>query len=162
MFKSSRVFPLIEIPKKLQEYPNAREGKVRLAIHHHLIQDTQTMLEGPPPLIPRVLISKKPQLEVISEVDSSREKDESMHNSFILDKPSMQNLTNMEFLKKVLDLNEQIVREMWEAGNKHATKNCSDTNVSSPFSKMDLDWTNTSNQERKFEARTSSIIKLLA
>ena len=30
---NSRVTPLTEIPKKLQEYPNPREEKVRLDLH---------------------------------------------------------------------------------------------------------------------------------
>ena len=45
---NSRITPLTEIPKKLQEYPNPREEKVRLAVHQQLIRDTQTELEGPP------------------------------------------------------------------------------------------------------------------
>ena len=48
---NSRITPLTEIPKKLQEYPNPREEKVRLALHQQLIRDMQTMLEGPPPAI---------------------------------------------------------------------------------------------------------------
>ena len=45
---NSQITSLIEIPKKLQEYPNPREEKVRLALHQQLIRDTQMMLEGPP------------------------------------------------------------------------------------------------------------------
>ena len=48
---NSRITSLTEIPKKLQQYPNPREEKVRLALHQQLIRDTQTMLEGPPPAI---------------------------------------------------------------------------------------------------------------
>lgn len=44
---SSCITPLTEIPKKLQEYPNPQEEKVRLVVHQQLIQETQTMLEGP-------------------------------------------------------------------------------------------------------------------
>ena len=48
---NSQVTPLIEIPKKLQEYPNPIEKKVRLAVVQQLIQDTQSTLEGPSPPI---------------------------------------------------------------------------------------------------------------
>lgn len=51
---NSRITPLTKIPKKLQEYPNLREEKVRLVVHQQLIhRDTQTMLEGPPLAIRR-------------------------------------------------------------------------------------------------------------
>ena len=45
---NNRVTPLIEIPKKLQEYPNPVEEKVRLAVFQQLIQETQSTLKGPP------------------------------------------------------------------------------------------------------------------
>ena len=77
---NSRITPLTEIPKKLQEYPNPREEKVRLALHQQLIRDTQTMLEGPPPAIKRGKVSMKPNLETIHEVASSKEREESMHS----------------------------------------------------------------------------------
>ena len=75
---NSRIPPLTEIPKKLQEYPNPREEKVRLAVHQNMIKDTQTMLEGPPPIIKRGPISKRPDLETILEVSSSQERDGSL------------------------------------------------------------------------------------
>ena len=37
---NSRIPPLTEIPKKLQEYPNPQEEKVRLAVHQDIIRDT--------------------------------------------------------------------------------------------------------------------------
>ena len=45
---NSRITPQTEIPKKLQEYPNPRDEKERLAAHQQLIQDTQAQIEGPP------------------------------------------------------------------------------------------------------------------
>ena len=42
-----RITPLTEIPKKLQEYPNPREEKIRLAVHQKMVRDTQTTFEGP-------------------------------------------------------------------------------------------------------------------
>ena len=54
---NSQIPPLTEIPKKLQEYLNLREEKVRLAIHQNMIQDTQIMFEGPPSIIKRGPIS---------------------------------------------------------------------------------------------------------
>ena len=38
----------VEIPKKLQEYPNPREEKVNLVVHQQIIRDTQAILEGQP------------------------------------------------------------------------------------------------------------------
>ena len=70
---NSRITSLIEIPKKLQEYPNPREEKVRLALHQQMIRDTQTMLEGPPRAMRRGKASIKPNLETIHEVASSKE-----------------------------------------------------------------------------------------
>ena len=49
----SRITALTEIPPNLQEYPNPREEKVRLAVHQQLIRDTQNLLEGPPPAYQR-------------------------------------------------------------------------------------------------------------
>ena len=72
---NDRITPLTEIPKKLQEYPNPREEKVRLAIHQELIRDTQTMLEGPPPAIKRGPVSKQPNLTTILEATSSQEQE---------------------------------------------------------------------------------------
>ena len=74
---NSQTTPLVEIPKKLQEYPNPKEEKVRLAIHQQLIRDTQTMLEEPPKAINQGPVSKMLDLETIHEVASSKEWDES-------------------------------------------------------------------------------------
>ena len=60
-----RITPLTEIPKKLQEYPNPREEKIRLAVHQEMVRDTQTTLEGPPPAIKRGPVSLRPSLETI-------------------------------------------------------------------------------------------------
>ena len=38
----SRITALTEIPAKLQEYPNPREEKFRLAVHQQMIRDTQS------------------------------------------------------------------------------------------------------------------------
>ena len=40
----------MEIPKKLQEYPNPLEEKVNLAVHMQMIRETQAILEGRPKL----------------------------------------------------------------------------------------------------------------
>ena len=65
---------LEELPKKLQEYPNPREEKINLAMHQQSIRDTQTLWEGPPPVI-----SRKPNhfihnLEMIHEATPSMER----------------------------------------------------------------------------------------
>ena len=44
-----RLTSLVELPKKLKKYPNAREEKVRLVVQQQQIRDTQTLIEGPPP-----------------------------------------------------------------------------------------------------------------
>ena len=45
----SRITETIILPKKLQEYPNPIEEKKRLASYQRLVQDTQTIWEGPQP-----------------------------------------------------------------------------------------------------------------
>ena len=73
-----RITPLTEIPKKLQEYPNPREEKIRLAIHQEMVRDAQTTFEGPPPVIKRGPVLLRPSLETIPEVASSQEREGSL------------------------------------------------------------------------------------
>ena len=67
---NSRITPQIEIPKKLQEYPNPREEKERLAAHQQLIQDTQAQIEGPPRDLHQRFVFQRPDLETIPKVSS--------------------------------------------------------------------------------------------
>lgn len=61
----------VEIPKKLQEYPNPREENVNLAIHQQIIRDTQAILEGLPKPVLQGLGPHKPTLKTILKVNSS-------------------------------------------------------------------------------------------
>ena len=71
---NSRIAALVELPKKLQEYPNPGEEKVRLVVYQQIIKDSQTLMDGPPPAITRGPISRKPNLETIPEGTSSLER----------------------------------------------------------------------------------------
>ena len=71
---NNRIAALAELPKKLQEYPNPREEKVNLVVHQQIIHDTQTLWEGPPPVIMQRPVSFTPNLETIPEATPSMEK----------------------------------------------------------------------------------------
>ena len=64
----------VEIPKKLQEYPNPREEKMNLVVHQQIIRETQTMLEGRPKPILRGPGPLKPTLETIPKSGSNTER----------------------------------------------------------------------------------------
>ena len=67
------ITPQTKIPRKLQEYPNAREEKERLIASRQLIEDTQAQLEGPPKDLHQKFVYQRPDLETIPEVSSSSE-----------------------------------------------------------------------------------------
>ena len=136
---NSRVTPLTEIPRKLQEYPNPREEKVKLVVHQQLIGDTQTMLEGPTLAITRGHVSKRPNLETILEVASSEEREGSVNIGLPPHKHDMPNQAMNATLDGISEVDEQLAREMWEAVQKHIEENLSDDNISPPFSIMDLE-----------------------
>ena len=75
---SQHITPLTKIPKKLQEYPNPRKERVRLAVHQEMVRDAQTMYGGPPPIIKQGPVSQRPTLETIPEVASSQEREGSL------------------------------------------------------------------------------------
>ena len=62
------------LPEKLKQYPNPREEKIRLMAGRPLIRETQTMMEGPLPVLPKGPIKHTPSLETILEVSSQKEK----------------------------------------------------------------------------------------
>ena len=130
---SSRITPLTEIPKKLQEYPNPREENVRLAEHQQLIRDTQTMFEGPPPALRRGHVSKRPDLETIPEASSSQERE----GSLVM--PAAINSTQNATIESIPEMDEQQAQELWEEVHKNAMEHWSDDNISPPFSEMDLE-----------------------
>ena len=70
----SRITETMILPKKLQEYPNPIEEKKRLASYQWLVQDIQTIWEGPLTKMKRGPISKKPALDTILEVSSTLER----------------------------------------------------------------------------------------
>ncbi len=113
---NSRITPLTEIPKKLQEYPNPREEKVKLVVHQQLIRDTQTMLEGPPQAIKRGPVSKKPDLETIPEVASSRECNESIQEPLPQEQLCGQSITQKMTLEGNPEVDELQARELWLGG----------------------------------------------
>ena len=67
----SRVEAQLDLPKKLKQYPNAREEKVQLETNRQQIWDAQTMMEGPVPIEPKGPRKLKPSLETILEVSST-------------------------------------------------------------------------------------------
>ena len=69
----SRLSALVDLPDKLKQHPNAREEKIMLAVNQQLICDTQTMIEGPLPTLPKGPINLKPNLKTILEVSLQKE-----------------------------------------------------------------------------------------
>ena len=67
---NGRITRFTEILNKRKEYPNPGEEKKRLVVHQQLVWYTQTMLEGPPPILKHGSISQKPSLDIILEVSS--------------------------------------------------------------------------------------------
>ena len=66
----SRLAALLDLPEKLKLYPNAREEKARLEAGKQLIRDTQAIIEGALPNVPKGPIKLTPTLETILEVSS--------------------------------------------------------------------------------------------
>lgn len=57
---------------KLKLYPNYREEKAQMMAGRNLIAETQTMMEGPLPILPKGPIKLSPKLETILEVSSQK------------------------------------------------------------------------------------------
>ena len=63
-----RLSNLVELPRKLKKYFNVREEKFRLVVHQQQIRDTQTLLKGLPPALPKGPMSLRPTLDTIMQV----------------------------------------------------------------------------------------------
>ena len=112
---------------------------MRLAVYQQLIQDTQSTLEGSPPPIRQGPVSKRPDLETIPEVSSSREWEESTQiptPQEVLLRESLTQTIGQEGIPKV---DKQQAKELWEDVHKKVVDDWFDTNVSPPFSEMNLD-----------------------
>ena len=116
----------MEIPKKLQEYPNPHEEKVNLAVHQQIIQDTQAILEGRPKPILKGLVPHTPTLETILEASSSTKLGSECQIppscpkptprvQIMTDEKREESLTKLPFNKEVLEVEEITAQEMWEA-----------------------------------------------
>ena len=108
------ITPLTKIPKKLQEYPNPWEEKVRLAIHQELTRDTQMMLKGPPPTIKQGPVSKWPNLKTNLEAASSQE------HKINLGEPDTSNEEESAFMEGIPDVDERQATKLWEKVNCNA------------------------------------------
>ena len=97
------------------------------------------MLEGPPPAITRGHVSKRPDLETILEVASSKEREGSMGTCPPPPEHDMPNQAMNATIDGILEIDEQQARDMWNAVQKHTVENLSDGNISPPFSILDLD-----------------------
>ena len=71
---ASRIEAQLELPKKLKQYPNAREEKTQLEANCQQIWEAQTMMDGPLPIQSNGPRKLKPSLETILEVSSRRER----------------------------------------------------------------------------------------
>ena len=140
---NSRIAALEELPKKLQEYPNPREEKINLAMHQQAIRDTQTLWEGPPPVIACKPYHFKPDLETIPEATSSIERGNTVEVQLPLEKEPLPEVkpelpTKMENWDEIPEIEEQVAQEMWEAVHRHAEGKLS-SDGTPPFSAMDID-----------------------
>ena len=137
----------VEIPKKLQEYPNPRKEKVNLAVHQKIIRDTQAILEGQPKPILQGLVPHKPTLETIPEVSSSTELGSEYQTppiypkptsrvQFTTDKRREESLTKSPFNDDILEVEEITAQEMWDAVRRNVDETRSAD--SPPFSLVDF------------------------
>ena len=109
-----------EIPKKLQDYPNARAKQVALATNSQHIRDTQEMLEGPPLAIVWGPVSQHPSLETILEATPSVEFESVKANSMYQKRNLQENITKQTSEEMMLEdeipkLEEQMASKLWEA-----------------------------------------------
>ena len=106
------------------------EEKINLAVHQQVIRDTQTLWEKPPPVITQKPNKFKPYLETIPEATSSIERGSTIEVQLPLEKeplplvePAISNET--ENWDKILEIEERIAQEMWEAVHQHTEENLS-------------------------------------
>ena len=97
------------------------------------------MLEGPPPPITRGHMSKRPDLETIHEVASSKEREGSVQNCSPPHDQDMSSQIMNSTLDGIPEMDEQLAREMWEEVQKHVEEQLSNDNISPPFTIMDLE-----------------------
>ena len=137
----------VEIPKKLQEYPNPREEKVNLVVHQQIIRDTQAILEGQPKPILRGLVPHKPTLETIPEASSSTELGSEYQTppSYPEPTPRVQFTTNERreesiakspFNDDIPEVEEITAQEMWDAVRRNVDE--AQSADSPPFSLVDF------------------------
>ena len=75
-------------------------------------------------------MSKRSDLETISEVSSSRERDESIRERTPQEELCRQSLSQNIGLEGILEVDMEHGRELWEVVHKNAMDNWSDENVS--------------------------------
>ena len=112
-------------------------------MHQQVIHDTQTLWEGPPPVITQKLDQFKPDLETIPEATSSIERGSTVEVQLPLEKeplpvvePALSNET--ENWDKIPEIEERVAQEMWEAVHQHTEENLSSKGTP-PFSAMDIE-----------------------
>ena len=150
MAHESRLAAQMEIPKKLQEYPNPLEEKVNLAVHMQMIRETQAILEGRPKPLTRGPVFLKPSLETIPEVTSSAERGSDAVVPSVLAKSQQQEektldhehnekqpLNATDFGDEIPELEETMAREMWDAVQQRIDEE-SPSLKSPPFSIVDF------------------------
>ena len=84
-------------------------------------------------------MSKRPDLETILEVTSSKECGESIFVPTPQEELCWQSLRQSIGLEGILEVDEQHARELWEAVHKNTVENWTDDNVFPPFFEMNLE-----------------------
>ena len=150
MAHKSRLAAQMEIPKKLQEYPNPLEEKVNLVVHMQMIRETQAILEGRPKLLTRGSIFLKPSLETIPKVTSSAERGSKPGFPSVVAKSQQQEeetldhehnekqpLNATDFGDEIPELEETMAKEMWDVVQQRIDEE-SPSLKSPPFSIVDF------------------------
>ena len=97
---------LILVQDKLKQYPNAREEKAQLAMNRQRILETQTIFEGPMPILPKRPAKLKSSLETILEVSLQRENAKT--KSYTQTKHHSQESKESTFFEEIPKADEQL------------------------------------------------------
>lgn len=105
---------------KLLEYPDPLQEKIDLVRNHQLIQDTQTMFEGPHPHINRQHENIPPSLEPIQEVIESEEnKSKGREGEFL---EEIEPEPRLEQEPDIPTLDDKMAKELWQDVQNHKEK----------------------------------------
>ena len=128
----SRLAAQLDLPEKLRLYPNAREEKARMFAGRPLIRETQTMMEGPLPVVSKGPIKLTPSLETILEVSSQKENAQTESGGAT--EKGMYASKGADTLEEIPEADENLASNLWREVQKRADEEKNKKNLTPPFS----------------------------